>query len=285
MKVFVTGGTGFIGKPTVACLRRNGHELQILSRSAGKGDLQGDLSDPSAWMEALKDFKPDAVVHLAWEEFPRFDTVITAKNIAQTLNLYRFLVEIDCPKVVGMSSAIEYEGMNGKVSEDAPFPPAEAEEKHGLLREGRIFTARCMDRFSAEHRSVFVRALPFLVYGPGQRARSLLPSIIRQLSEGATIEVKNPSLAHDFVYVGDVAEALTLLVEKPIPSGRYNVGSGALTSVADMVNTALRLFGKDPLFDAPKELTGVYADIQKMESATGWHPKTSIEEGIRQMIP
>ena len=63
MIILVTGGTGTLGRPTVALLRDAGHEVRILSRTAGEGRLVGDLTAGTGLTEAFAGI--DTVVHLA----------------------------------------------------------------------------------------------------------------------------------------------------------------------------------------------------------------------------
>lgn len=197
MKIFIAGGTGFIGKPTVNELKRRGHSVFILSRA-----VHGGLSEISDWGDAVGDFSPDVALNLVWEGIPAFDIKTTATNVANTLNLFNFLAKIRCPKVITVSSCVEYEDP--------------AREKHGFLREGKLFLARCAERYSAETDTKFIRALPFFVYGPGQREESLLPSVIKKLLNGQDPEVHRPTMAHDFVFVDDVAGALVGLAESEV---------------------------------------------------------------------
>jgi len=63
VKILVTGGTGGLGRPTVAALRAAGHDVRVLSRRPGPGRVVGDLSR-SGGLEAL--IGPvDVVVHCA----------------------------------------------------------------------------------------------------------------------------------------------------------------------------------------------------------------------------
>ena len=63
MTLLVTGGTGTLGRPTVSALRAAGHEVRVLSRSAGDGHVVGDLATGSGLAEALRGV--DTVLHLA----------------------------------------------------------------------------------------------------------------------------------------------------------------------------------------------------------------------------
>lgn len=63
MTILVTGGTGRLGRPTVALLRERGHQVRVLSRRPGPGQVVGDLTTGAGLSEALDGV--DTVVHLA----------------------------------------------------------------------------------------------------------------------------------------------------------------------------------------------------------------------------
>src|SRR5262245_31458363 len=73
MRVFVTGGTGMVGRRLIPLLLRRGDQVKVLSRRAaaaqqmlgGVAVVEGDPMRPDGWMEAVDDC--DAVVHLAGE--------------------------------------------------------------------------------------------------------------------------------------------------------------------------------------------------------------------------
>ena len=63
MTILVTGGTGTLGRPTVDLLRKAGHDVRILSRTAGEGRAVGDLRTGAGLDAALAGV--DTVMHLA----------------------------------------------------------------------------------------------------------------------------------------------------------------------------------------------------------------------------
>jgi uncharacterized protein YbjT (DUF2867 family) len=77
MTILVTGGTGSLGTPTVERLRRAGHAVRVLSRSAGDGRVTGNLATGEGLSDALSGV--DTVVHLA--------TSVSTKDIAHTSHL------------------------------------------------------------------------------------------------------------------------------------------------------------------------------------------------------
>lgn len=77
MTILVTGGTGTLGTPTVALLREAGHDIRILSRTAGPDRIVGDLSTGAGLVDALAGVS--TVLHLA--------TTASTKDVAQAEHL------------------------------------------------------------------------------------------------------------------------------------------------------------------------------------------------------
>lgn len=70
-KIFVTGGTGFLGKRIVQELQKKGNEIYVLTRKdkVGFGQvhfIKGDIADADLLKKTMNVIKPDILVHLAW---------------------------------------------------------------------------------------------------------------------------------------------------------------------------------------------------------------------------
>ena len=89
MRIFVTGGTGLVGRRIVRRLHERGDQAVILTRRADRARgllgeqatlVEGDPMQPGAWMDSLADC--DAVIHLAGENVfdRRWNEVLTARN-------------------------------------------------------------------------------------------------------------------------------------------------------------------------------------------------------------
>ena len=279
MKIFVTGGTGFVGRHAVAELQKHGHTLLILSRGKHKPSrktsyLRGDLSTLAKWEKQLKRFKPDAALHMAWEGIPDYGPENSMRNLMQGVNLIRALGGAGCKKIVATGSCWEYGAEYGEVSEDdslkieKPFPAA----KFALHRIG--------DATAKIYGMQFVWARIFYVYGPGQKSASLIPHLIENNMRGIAPDIKNPNGGNDFVYVGDVARALRLLVEKNTKSSVFNLGSGKVTGVREIAEI---IYGKKVIAGRGKT-TGFYADLSRTKKELGWKPRVGIRKGIRAML-
>lgn len=134
MNVFITGGTGFIGRALTLRLRRDGHSVTALTRSVDKGrsllGLEADLldaaSDDETLIHALN--RADAVINLAGEPIlgGRWDEAKMRRLRASRVDLTERLVDLmtkaeDAPAVLISGSAVGYYGDRGeeKLTEDA----------------------------------------------------------------------------------------------------------------------------------------------------------------------
>jgi len=290
MRIFITGGTGFVGKYIVKELRKGGHELLLLSRVNRRSEvgihyLRGDISDVSKWEKKLKIFKPQAAVHLAWEGLPSQEFDVTVKNLVGGLNCVRALGEAGCKMVVVAGSDQEYGHTGKKANENSPTKP------YNMLFAGKTSLYWLAAKIAEQHKMNFIWARMFFIYGAGQRSGALIPYMVSSLKKGEKPEIRNPYGANDFIYIEDLARAVALLTTRKPKSGNeiYNIGSGKLTPTSKIIENVYKNFGlsapkfsKNP--NGPATWKGCYADISKIKKDYGWKPRLSLEEGIKKMV-
>ena len=218
MRIFLTGATGFIGRYVLKHLEKEGYNILLLTRTSKenifsivktkKVDIvSGNLSDINKWEDKLKQFKPEATIHLAWEGIPDYGVKTSIKNLKYGLNLFEELADLGCKKIICTGSCWEYGQNQGKISEDLPVKSSNAftTAKNALHLLGR--------EIAKENNMQFIWTRLFYVYGPGQRGNSLIPYIIKCLEEGKEIRIKTPSARNDFIYVEDVAKAIVAILK------------------------------------------------------------------------
>lgn len=289
MKIFITGGTGFIGKHLVNQLQEE--ELFILTRNPKPSKpsfkqvqfIQGDLEDIDKWKNKVRNCKPDATIHLAWEGIPDYGVKNSIKNLNQGLNLYKFLAEIKCKTILTTGSCWEYGQQVGKLSENTVPRSynAFAAAKNSLHIQG--------ESIAQDNNINFIWTRLFYVYGPGQKKESLIPYVMNNLKAHNTPQIKNLQTQNDFIYVDDTAKAIALLIKNNAKKGIYNIGSGSLTSVQTIIKLIYKNFKQsNPLEkNLPSSIQtpiNFYADISKINQEVDWKPTTNIEEGIRKTI-
>ena len=295
MRILITGATGFIGKHLVEALKDDGHELGLLVRDAHRASevkaknvafLEGDLDDLSLVGNRLGEFAPDVCAHLAWADIPDYSAAVSKRNLDRSIALVDCLLkETGCRKIVVTGSCFEYGKTQGECAEWEPVQITSyiAWAKQALCNYLAVLAKPSMLQF------VWLRL--FYVYGPGQRADSLLPTIIKDMLRGKHPTVRNPFDAQDFVYVADAAQAIRLAVNADMQSGIYNIGSGQATPVLDMCRLVERSMGKSGQVSEAlsrqqpsREPACFWANNAKAKQHLGWAPKYPLAEGIQRHV-
>ena len=139
------------------------------------------------------------------------------------------LAETSCKRIVVTGSCFEYGKQRGRIKEDSALKPFSAfsAAKNSLHQLG--------SKIAKKNNMQFIWTRLFYVYGPGQRQNSLIPYIINCVKEGKKPDIKTPLSKNDFIYVKDIADAISMILKKCSKSAVYNIGSGESTSVQDII--------------------------------------------------
>ena len=147
MKVFVTGGSGFIGGHLIKEL--DGNQILALTRekptwesSAGVDWLVGDLERTDLWENQLIEFSPEVCIHLAWEGLPDYSKEISEKNVQLSTNLLSALQKTEVKKIVALGSCWEYGDAYGRVLETQDVKP-NSHFAAAKVQVCEMFSAKC----------------------------------------------------------------------------------------------------------------------------------------------
>lgn len=159
MKVFVTGGAGYIGSHTLVGLLGAGHDVCVYDNFCNSSPValarvrrltnrdvflvKADVRDEDALTRALIDFAPDAVVHFAGlkavEESSRVPLRYYQTNVAGTMNLLSAMDTARCTRIVLSSSATVYgEAQYLPFDEEHPIGPTNPYGRTKAMAEGII---------------------------------------------------------------------------------------------------------------------------------------------------
>ena len=230
MKIFITGGTGFIGRYTTELLSKVNHQLKVLVRKTSNSSIlkklnvtivEGDLADKKSLLEGMKDC--DSVINIAahytfWEP----DNKIYSKvNIEGTKNVLECALESRIKKLVHVSTA----GVYGKPKEE----PFNEESSVGSNQYSEYFKTKYEGELIAwdlyEKKGLpLVVIYPCAVLGPGDPKAS--GKYIHDLINGKLPATIFNNHTFTFVYVKDVAQAIVNALEKENNIGeKYLVGN------------------------------------------------------------
>jgi len=301
MKVLVTGGAGFIGSHLVDRLINEDFEVTVLDNlsSGCVGNVKmhmkekrfrfvkGDVRDKHVVEKSLNSV--DAVFHLAAiTSVPyscRNPLVTYAVNVDGTRNLLDSSVRNGVNRFIYVSSCAVYG--------EAEYLPID--EKHPLkpvspYAESKVKAERLCREFQGKYGLKTTIVRPFNVYGSrmrgGQYGGVIACFIERLRSDKPPIIYGDGRQTRDFVHVRDVVNALMLTLNCQNTVGEtFNVASGAATSIAELAELVIKLWGANglkPLYLPAREgdIKHSYADIGKAKAWLGYEPKISLRDGV-----
>jgi len=293
MRVFVTGGTGFVGKPTVRRLVEGGHEVRCLVRKTSRTDAleelgcelaYGDVTDKASVLDGMKGC--EWVVHLAnvysfWEPDK---SVYRRVNVEGTRNVAEAALEEGVSKVAHVSTFVVW----GKPAQ-IPF---DEETPVGPER----FTAYAQSKYEGDlvvWKLYRERGLPVVVLYPGGVMGAGNPKsngqYIQDLVKGRMPGMVFEDSALTWVHVKDVAEAIVRALEKEGNEGEeYLVGKHAL-AMGELTRTVCEISGAplpkvsipDPVIMAGATLLTKVADLTGRPPLLGMSKDTmrNLKEG------
>ncbi|MCB0945311.1 MAG: GDP-mannose 4,6-dehydratase, partial [Mycobacterium sp.] len=133
---------------------------------------------------------------------------------------------------------------------------------------------------------------PANVYGPRQDPHGeagVVAIFAKALLAGAPTKVYGDgSNTRDYVYVGDVVDAFVRASGTTGGGQRFNIGTGVETSDRALHTVVAKAVGApdDPQFAPPRlgDLARSCLDVRKAEMVLGWHPRVTLEEGVRRTV-
>jgi UDP-glucose 4-epimerase len=304
MKVFVTGGAGYIGSHVVKLLGEQGFDIVVFDNLSTGHDwavlsgklLQGDLENRIALVEALKSFKPDAVIHFAAsiqvEESMREPLKYYRNNVINTINLLDAMIANNIRYFIYSSTAAVY-GIPEKmpVNESAPLNPI---NPYGA---SKVMIERVLKDLSMAADLKYIALRYFNVAGAdpegkiGQAYKEATHLITRALKTakgefeklsiyGTDYPTSDGTCVRDYIHVNDLASAHLLALTHLTNGGEsesMNCGYGHGFSVKDVVNVTRKVTGIDfPIEEAPKRAGDppeLVADSTRLRRVTGWTPR------------
>jgi len=308
MKVFLTGGAGFIGSNMAQMLLNKGFEvisidnfddfydrsikeenLAELNKSSKFKNIEGDIRDSGLIMDLFKEHNFDLVVHLAAKAGVRPSLEQPALyydvNLNGTVNILEAMKATGVKKMAFASSSSVY-GNNKKVpfsekdAVDHPISPYAASKKAGELlchtyHHLHGFDISCL-RF-------------FTVYGPKQRPEMAIHNFVRKVDEGEAITMfGDGSSERDYTYIEDITQGIMASIDNLGGYKIYNLGESNTISLADLITEIEKALSKKAIINQlpmqPGDVNRTFADISIAKEEIGYSPTTPIKEGIPKFV-
>jgi GDP-4-dehydro-6-deoxy-D-mannose reductase len=298
----VTGAGGFAGG-------------FLLERLAGRGSLIGwhrpgsappvwappitwqpvDLTDRQAVHAAMAMSRPTRIFHLAGAanvgESWRTSGLHLRTNALGTHHLLAAVrASVPESRVLVVSSALIYRPTDAPLDETAMVGPASPYGFSKLAQDQLALAA------VAEARLQVVVARPFNQIGPRQQPTFALSNFARQLArieaglDPAELRVGNLDARRDITDVRDVVSAYERLMDQGVPGRAYNVCSGRVWRIRDLLDVLLRTSAAKVLVSVdrdrlrPTDVPVMHGSAARIHAEMGWTPTIAVESSLGDML-
>ena len=287
MRIFVTGGAGFIGIDLCKKLTLL-HKVTVYDNFSNSNKehfpamenttlIVGDILDNSKLLNSMKNH--DIVIHLAAKTdvidsiHNPDDTFQT--NVQGTQNVLDSCKSNDISKIIVTSSSAVYKNSDNSVDESSPIKPLSPYGQSKLD----------MENITVQSKIDYIILRLFNVYGNGQTA-GVIANFKKNISENNPLTIFGDGKAiRDFIHIDNVVDAIILSIKSA--SGIYNIASGNGTSITNLAKLLIQLSGKNSeiIYKSPRKGEIIYsvADITKSKKELRFDPKISLSYGLKTL--
>jgi len=253
MRIFVTGGTGFIGSHFLRLALEAGHEVTASRRPGSKPviplELQPNWIEGSLDQVSAADLQgSEVLVHLAAQGVsPQLTDWSTAfdVNVRQSLSLFSLASTSGIPHLVACGSCFEY----GKSGERYEFIPPDAPlEPIGPYAASKAAFSIAVESMARTASPSFTLIRPFHLFGEGQHESNLWPSLRLAALSGNDFPMTAGEQIRDYMPVEQAAGEFLKIATKKTPPWKFkvlNIGSGQPVTLKDLTTQWWRQWNAD----------------------------------------
>jgi UDP-glucose 4-epimerase len=297
LNILILGGAGFIGTHLAGALLQLGHVVRVFDRPSTNMPpriarhprlerLEGDILNHDEVDSALEDM--EFVYHLVSTTLPKSSNDNPEYDIETNLVVSVRLLEAAWRRSIRRIVFLSSGGTVYGVPDHVPIPeshPCDPISSYGIVK---LAIEKYLHLYRVLHGldSCTIRlSNPFGEYQRIQSAQGAVGVFLHRAIHGQSIEIwGDGSVTRDYIYVGDVAEALVKMLDYEGRHKTFNIGSGTgmnLNDIIGQIETVLgrsvsRIYKPARRFDVPVNVL----DVGLAQRELGWTPRTSFSEGL-----
>ena len=301
MRIFITGGAGFIGIHLCKKLLELNHDVTVYDifsnsleenfRSMIKQKvilISADILDYSKLITSMKNH--DIVIHLAAKisvpESIKNPKLTFDVNVNGTQNVLNACLQNNITKIIATSTAAVYQNTSAQIilDEISPVEPQSPYGQSKLEMENKIID------FASIHNIDATILRFFNVFGIGQSLEyaGVITKFKENIQNNSSLVIFGDGIiTRDFVHVDDVVDAIILAIPH-LKNSIYNIASGISTSISNLAETMIAISGKDiEIIYQPSRSGDILfsaADISLAKENLKFNPKISLKNGLEQFM-
>lgn len=292
-KIYIAGHKGMVGSAIWRKLQKEGYTNLI-----GKTSKELDLKDQLAVWKFFEAEKPDIVIDaaarvggiLANNNYPY---QFLMENMLIQNNLIDAALQTDVNKFIFLGSSCIYPKFAEQPLKEDCLLTSSLEPTNEWYALAKITGVKACDAIRKQFNKDFVSLMPTNLYGPFDNfdlyTSHVLPAMIRKFEDAKINNHASVTLwgsgapLREFLFVDDLAEAVTFALENNLGDNLYNVGTGKDIAIKDLAILIQKIVGhKGSIFwddSKPDGTPRKLMDVSKLKEK-GWHYSTELEDGI-----
>ena len=285
-KVFITGGTGLIGKETIPFLKENGFEIYALTIGDEKDTadvkyIKANLFDKKEIDKVMEELKPEYLLHYAWLSTGCFNDNSNFDFLTSSIDMLKAFVKNGGKRVVMAGTYAEYGYHNETLTEDMPAEPI------NIYSQCKDFVHQIAESYCKNNGVSFGWARIFSAFGKETDPRRLTSDVINHLRANEEVVIRSGSLVRDYIYTKDIAQAFVKFLDSNV-EGTVNICTGKDTTIHDYVMKIAKLMKKEHLVvfneQASPQQVRVVGSSKRLNEEVGFVAKYSIEDALKEVI-
>jgi GDP-4-dehydro-6-deoxy-D-mannose reductase len=299
MRILITGSQGFAGRHLINELQKNNWQIGGFDKTPASREthdieyFQSDIRDNAAVEHAVKQFKPDACIHLSGIAFvphglKNVEEVLSVNTLGTICLLEACRQFVPAIRFLFVSSSEVYGPARDKksVAEDDFLSP---DNPYAVSKAAADYIVRFYARQYGMHTIV---ARPSNHIGPGQSTAFAVSSFAAQLAARPApeiIKVGNLDSTRNFTDVRDVVRAYRLLIEKGEKGAAYNIAAGREVKLRYILEQLFEISGIKPKIEIDPErfrpdVPRPRLDTSKIRDEINWKPEIAMETTLRDIM-
>ena len=301
MRIFITGGAGFIGIHLCKKLLELNHDVTVYDNFSNSLQenfdseinqkvtvVSGDILDISKLVTSMQNH--EIVIHLAAQisvpESVKNPKLTFDVNVNGTHNVLESCKKNKISKIIAASTAAVYQNVSEKIilNESSLTEPSSPYGSSKLEMENMI------NDFTQTHNVNAMILRLFNVYGIGQSPEyaGVITKFLSDIKSNNSLTIfGDGSQTRDFVHVNDVVSAIILSIDSS-NFGLYNVATGKSVTILDLAHLLIEQSKKklDVVFEEQQkgDIKFSHASISKINQNLAFSPRYTITEGIKSLI-
>jgi UDP-glucose 4-epimerase len=289
MKIFITGGAGFIGSHLSDRLLARGDEVLVIDNYAtGRRDnlvthpkltvVEDTICNEKRMNELMQGFKPDLVVHAAASYKDPHNWVEDSQtNVMGTAIVCQAMQKAGVQRIIYFQTALCY----GLKPIEQPITL-----NHPILPRGSSYA---ISKTAAED-YVHLSGLDYVTfrlanaYGP-RNISGPLPTFYKRLTTNQSLFVMDTR--RDFVYINDMIDCIMHAVDGK-GKGTYHISTGSDVSIKELFDATTKALDMNIVVEVkprqPDDVYSILLDPSRTQNEFGWSAHVPLEEGVKQTI-